>query len=442
MNELDDNVLQENSISIPQTITTKLFQQKHSIQKQMYKIKTPSNCQKLLLRPNGNIIIVSVIKGDFTILQDCKLFINCKNYISIPRDFPEDDQTTYKGGLDGNHFLPYGYGTFENQSGIFKGNFKDGFAFGSCVFELKQKNYRQECVYQWGQKHGQCTEINEQFKSIGLYENNLKHGIFVIKDLNTQNRSEQERKEFYRNGIMRNIGETKNNQYRLQQQTTRYLLYHKDYSITNFSFKGFNYGEWLNQLGLDYYLQLVDDYYKVTHNKLVCLINTVECQDIFTSLITSKDYKASILPKLLEVNVLLSEIKKLIFVMNVDRGHFLLLVYQNSFLYILNSIRNKQDDIILDRVAKIFPQFQNQSQNNKKLSIPIPQQNNGFDCGIHTIFNTLLQYKYIDKDVNQIDYTTNNKIMEQLRKHVKNVLLDDYAHIIPQFSNNKSNHRY
>ncbi|CAD8191655.1 unnamed protein product [Paramecium octaurelia] len=423
----------------------KIYDRQGQIRKTMYKvikrINPDQQCKRLILRPNGNIIINNVDQGEFALLRDSKLYVNCQNFISIPKDFEETEFTVYEGDIDGFHFLPYGKGVFKSKTERFEGFFADGFACDLCTLEKSQLSSKIKCYYSWGQKHGKYEEENNNQLIQGFFENDLKQGLFTEK----QKTAGKQEYKYYKNGIMQNFdGQTYDNQQKKLSTTTRYLFNHQDYSINNFTFKGLYYGEWLNQLIVDYYLQLVIDYYKDSLAESIYHLNTIECQDIFSSQMIAKDSKPIIPPKLLEINCLISDIKKLIFIMNVDRVHFLVLVCQNQQLFLLNSQKNiLQDKIILQKVVKIIPSISKAKNNSEKLKIvEVGQQHNNFDCGIHSIYNTLLQYKYCDKKVNEIDYQATKKMMEKLRIHVKNVLINDYAHLLPQISDSKQNHRY
>ncbi|CAD8190063.1 unnamed protein product [Paramecium pentaurelia] len=422
------------------------FSQGNKAIKNIYKIIKPPNCKRLLLRPNGNIIINYVEQGDYLIFRKTQLYVNSQNFISIPIDFEQTNQTVYEGGIDGIHFLPYGKGLFRNRYCQFDGQFKDGFAFEFCTIESNQQKCKIQCQYQWGQRHGVYEEESDNYSIQCFYQNNLKEGKFIQKQkMGDKQNSIQEKFQYYKNGTIITKKEFNKNDYQknISQKTTRYLLTHQEFTISNNIFKGFNYGEWLNQLCVDYYLQLVIDYYKLAKGQSIKLLNTIECQEIFSSLITTKESKVVIFPQLMEIYLQLSEIDKLIFIMNVDRSHFLVLVYQNEYLYMLNSLNNKLDQVILDQVAKIFPKLKRAEKGKEKMKIVnVAQQTNTFDCGIHSIYNTILQYKYFNKNVDEIEYQATKKMMEKLRIHIKNVLINDYAHILPQISDSKQNHRF
>ncbi|CAD8098214.1 unnamed protein product [Paramecium primaurelia] len=422
------------------------FSQGNKAIKNIYKIIKPPNCKRLLLRPNGNIIINYVEQGDYLIFRKTQLYVNSQNFISIPVDFEQTNQTVYEGGIDGIHFLPYGKGLFRNKYCQFDGQFKDGFASDFCTIELNQQKCKIQCQYQWGQRHGVYEEESDNYSIECYYQNNLKEGKFIQKQKKGDNQNViQEKYQYYKNGTIITKKEYNKNEYQknINQKTTRYLLTHQEFTISNNIFKGFNYGEWLNQLCVDYYLQLVIDYYKLAQGQSIKLLNTIECQEIFSSLITTKESKVVIFPQLMEINLKLSEIDKLIFIMNVDRSHFLVLVYQNEYLYMLNSLNNKLDQVILDQVAKIFPKLKRAEKGKEKMKIVnVAQQTNTFDCGIHSIYNTILQYKYFNKNVDEIEYQVTKKMMEKFRIHIKNVLINDYAHILPQISDSKQNHRF
>ncbi|CAD8125157.1 unnamed protein product [Paramecium sonneborni] len=381
--------------------------------------------KSLILRPGGNIFIIpTIFDNNLCQFYECKIYINQYNYISIPSNFESYQQNIeYTGFIDKVTFLPHGQGELNMNNFIrFSGQFLEGLADNICVVE-EVSGIKKQYTYRCGQKHGPFFEKNENYETLGYYENNLLQGELICKD----NQGVIQSQKFYHNNIQVNYN-TQEYSNQIQQNTSRYLFFHKDYSINNYLFLGLNDGNWLNQLLIDYYLELVQDYYRCIYtDQEILLINTIMSQDIFSSQISNFSIGLNKTEKIEEL--LKQKYNRITIILNADRSHFITLVFQNNALYLLNSMNFINDQDILNKVAQMFNKPEQQI---KTIILNVPQQQNCYDCGLYSIFNVLLQYQNIDKSVGEIDYniTTPQKITF-LRQHIRNVLINDYSHIIP-----------
>ncbi|CAD8112470.1 unnamed protein product [Paramecium primaurelia] len=381
--------------------------------------------QSLILRPGGNIIILPTIQDNQPLLgYQCQIYLNQRYHISIPFDFidkPDNFPAIYKGCIDQNKLLPNGKGEIHfNNDQKFFGQFKEGFADGIC--NINNNDYTLE--YRWGWRHGPFEQKFENCKIKGSFKNNLLHG--TLTEFN-ENGEMIEPQQYYLNNVRVEYPPQIENLI----QTTRYLFDYKDYSINNYQFIGLNEYNWINQTIIDFYLELIQDYFRIINpDKTILLINTIMCQDIFSSMVSDISNQISI-PQKIEELILQNIHNRIILIMNIDRSHFVTLVFQNNTLFLLNSMNYFLDNRILEKVIQIFPLSEKQIE--MKI-LPVPQQQNGYDCGLYSIFNVLLQYINIDTPVDQIDYSieTPQKI-NYLRQHLRNVFLNDYAHLYPAY---------
>ncbi|CAD8209050.1 unnamed protein product [Paramecium octaurelia] len=378
--------------------------------------------QSLILRPGGNIFILpTIIENQIPLGYECLLYINQIGYMPIPYDFP-DNQSVYRGGLDRDTLLPNGRGEIQSQANTkFIGQFKEGFADGRCNIDNDERMYH----YSWGWKHGPFEEKTQYCQTSGCYKDNLLHG--KVTQITEQDSKIETQEYYYYNNVQ---VEYPPQEYR-NCQTTRYLFNHKEFSINNFVFLGLRESNWINQLLIDYYLELIQGYFRMMNpDNQIMLINTVMSQDIFSSIVSCQNSQISI-PKEIEELILKNAFNRIILILNVDRSHFVTLVFQNNTLYMLNSM-NYNDEMILEKVNLLFQPLEKQIE---KRILRVPQQENGHDCGLYSIFNVLLQYLNIEIPVDQIDYNIETpERVSQLRQHLRDVFLNDYSHLIPIYN--------
>ncbi|CAK67039.1 unnamed protein product (macronuclear) [Paramecium tetraurelia] len=380
--------------------------------------------QSLILRPGGNIFILpTIMENQLPLGYQCLLYINQIGYMPIPQDFLYD-RSVYRGGLDRDTFLPNGRGEIQSKTSTkFIGQFKEGFADGRCNIDNDDIMFH----YSWGWKHGPFEEKVQNCKTTGFFKNNLMHG--EVKSITEQDSVTDTKIMYYYNNVRVEYPP----QDYPKQQTTRYLFMHKEFSINNYLFLGLRECNWINQLLIDYYLELIQDYFRVMNpDNQIFLINTITSQDIFSSVISCSSSDISI-PKKIQELILKNAFNRLIIILNVDRSHFVTLVFQNNTLYMLNSM-NYCDEMILEKVSFLFLHLHLEKQIERRI-LTVPQQENGHDCGLYSIFNVLLQYINVNTPVDQIDYNIETpERIAYLRQHLRNVLLNDYSHLIPIYN--------
>ncbi|CAD8077623.1 unnamed protein product [Paramecium sonneborni] len=395
-------------------------QKKGNTDQQFKSLKIRTN-NTFLQRPSGDIIKLSKISNEIYNYNHVNIYISTRKpfYNPVQEDF---NQTAFKyiGQIEQQTFLPNGQGILICDGAFeFKGQFIDGLATGKGFLDFKIQKQKFEGNFQNGLKHGESITTNpNQTITTGYYQNNMKQGPFITKKQN----GSQLQEIYYMNDQV-----VKKNEYKLDLNinSTRYLANHKDISINNYFFSGLTEDKWINQLLVDYYLRILSDYYKNVLKEQIYLFNTSQSQDIFTSQISQidpKDLKISL--KYQQIINQYQKYRKIIFILNADQVHFLVVVYQNETLYMLNSYATKNDQQILSAVASIFPNKLNLQ------CLEVEQQKNTHDCSLYSIYNVMLQYKYHNKDVHKIDYKVPFKYIKRLRFHLKNVICNDYAHII------------
>ncbi|CAK82420.1 unnamed protein product (macronuclear) [Paramecium tetraurelia] len=374
-----------------------------------------------ILRPSGDIIKLPKISNDIYNFYDTNVYISTRIPFCNPLQGDLDSTVfKYTGPIDQLTYLPNGQGVLDCEGRFeFKCKFVDGLANGKGSLDMKFQKQKFEGNFQNGLKHGNSMTSNpNQTITTGYYYNGMKQGLFV---LSTQNGTQKQKMYF------KNDQKEKEFEYKFDENTisTRYLVNHKDISINNHFFSGLTSENWINQVLIDFYMCLLTDYYKNINKGQIYLFNTAESQDLFTSQISQLDQKNIKLPlKYEQIIKGCQKYNKIIFILNADQIHFLVLVYQNKTLYMLNSYNNQNDKQILSVVASIFP-----IQLNLQC-VQVEQQKNTYDCSLHSIYNVMLQYKYYNVDVDKIDYRVSFKYIKKLRLHLKNIISNDYAHII------------
>ncbi|CAD8159431.1 unnamed protein product [Paramecium pentaurelia] len=374
-----------------------------------------------ILRPSGDIIKLPKINNDIYNFFHTNIYISTR----IPFCNPvqgEIDQKVFKyiGSIDQQTYLPNGQGILDCEGAFqFKCKFIDGLATGKGILDLKLQKQKFEGNFQYGLKHGKSITTNpNQTITIGYYQNNMKQGLFVTKK---QNGSLLQETYFQNDQIVKKYDYI----FDENMMSTRYLVNHKDVSINNHFFAGLTEDKWINQLLVDYYLYLLTDYYKNISGEQIYLFNTTQSQDLFTSQISKLDHKSVKLQSKYEYIINeYQKYNKIIFILNADQAHFLVVVYQNKSLFMLNSYVNQNDKKILSIIASIFP-----IQLNLQY-VEVEQQKNTYDCSLYSIYNVMMQYKYYNVDVDKIDYRVSFKYIKKLRLHLKNIISNDYAHII------------
>ncbi|CAD8156196.1 unnamed protein product [Paramecium pentaurelia] len=375
----------------------------------------------LILRPSGDLIKLPKISNDIYNFNHTKIYISTRIPFCNPIQC-ESDQTVfrYTGSINQQTFLPDGQAILECEGVFqFKCKFIDGMATGKGSLDLKIQKQKFEGNFQNGLKHGESVTTNpNQTITIGYYQNNMKQGVFITKKQN----GSQIQELYYKNDQI-----VKKYEYKFDENmiSSRYLVNHKDISINNHFFSGLTEEKWVNQLLVDYYLSILSDYYKNVSKAQIYLFNTAQSQDLFTSQISLQDHKSlKIQQKYEQIINEYQKYNKIVFILNADQVHFLVVVYQNKSLFMLNSYATQNDQKILSAVASIFPIQLNLQQ------IQVEQQQNTYDCSLYSIYNVMLQYKYYNVDVDKIDYRVSFKYIKKLRLHLKNIISNDYAHII------------
>ncbi|CAD8056935.1 unnamed protein product [Paramecium sonneborni] len=383
--------------------------------------------QSLILQPNGNLIIGKIwFPNNQTDL--CPLWLSYNFQVQSYNHLNNFNQElkqyigflTYTGPVN-DYFEPQTYDYNEETEGIMQTNnqheliMKGGFKNG--LFEGKKNRIYIGCIlifygsFKNGQKHGEGYELNQQFQTFfrGLYESNQKQGIFVdCKLINYQNREKEfskigSRQEYYKNNIKYNqIPEWAQQVYNVNQNPACVLLNFNEYGINNFQLSSLRPGGWINSSLIDILLQqqisLVNYSNIINQNKQgnkmkTLFLNCSQCQDIFGSMITKNDdindliFQEAFLKHQESCNQEKVQSNKknmrIVFYLNLDRSHFLSVVYDNEKLYIIDSLNDTREPLKF-QMKKLLMKYQFHVED--KDDVTLSQQQNSFDCGVYTIY--------------------------------------------------------
>ncbi|CAD8059831.1 unnamed protein product [Paramecium sonneborni] len=390
--------------------------------------------QQLFLQPNGNLIQGKIW---FPINQPdlCPLWLDYNFQIQSFNNFNNLNQElkyytgfiSYQGPVN-DYFEPQTYDydkdtegvmkTINIQETIYKGGFKNG------LFDGKNRVYTFGCLifygfFKNGQKHGEGYELDSQqtltyFR--GMYESNFKQGLFVdYKLINYSKREKEFSKignwvEYYKNGIkQKEISQQADQVYNVNQNPGRKLLNFNEFEVNNFQLASLLPGGWIKSKIVDILLKQLTSLVNYSnlinqniHSTQTLFFNCNQCQDIFGSMITyDNDINDKIFQnafkKHLESNYQQKNQKyddhmsgqnkikniRIVFYLNLDRSHFLSVVYENEKLYLIDSLEDTREPLKI-QIQKLLIKYQFEVKD--KDNINISQQKNTYDDGIYTIY--------------------------------------------------------
>ncbi|CAK85504.1 unnamed protein product (macronuclear) [Paramecium tetraurelia] len=337
--------------------------------------------ESLLLLPNQNILKGRFSETGIPIQIPTKVIYNGNNCFelnfAIEKYIPNINtlmmQSQYKGEIN-DRLAPVGEGTFSNPNYKISAVFRDGFYQG-------------------------------QVKIVTLPENTIK---CVTRD---------------------------------NEKTVLPICYQADNSIDYYVFQTIFEGRWINQKVIDYYLYYASSEIIRLHE---CdnigdskyqnyVINSCDSADIFSSDIFEQQYysKEFWMSYQKKYNIDINNNKnRYIFALNIGRSHFVVLVLEQNqkeegTIYLLDSIPNHftehQQEVAIKNINDLFPRIKITDKRKLNRIKDIEQQRNGYDCGIHCIYNSLLVLKEWKKDMNQIDFEIRK---EEIKKEALEIKVD------------------
>ncbi|CAD8061725.1 unnamed protein product [Paramecium sonneborni] len=242
-----------------------------------------------------------------------------------------------------------------------------------------------------------------------------------------------------------------NKKYVLERNNEKTLLpiyYNQNNLIDFFTFKTIFEGRWINQKILDIYLDQFTREYKMINEKKQTMmnyqnyvINSCDCADIFSSDIFDQQFYLEEKWKAFQAdhNIDINNLKnRFILALNLNRSHFIVLVLEfdpnekQGTIYLLDSIPNpftkKQFETGQQNIQSLFPNFiiKKEIQRIDKNKIEI--QKNGYDCGIHCIYNSIQVFKEKNKKMTDINFKIEDKHkINRLRRHVYLTMVNNYS---------------
>ncbi|CAD8138755.1 unnamed protein product [Paramecium octaurelia] len=388
----------ENQFDSPEAHIPKEEQNKHD--------KLDYFGQSLLLLPNQNIVKGRFSETGIPIQIPTKIIYNGSNCFDL--NFATDKyipninaltmQSQYKGEVN-DRLAPIGEGTFSNP------------------------NFKISAVFQEGFYQG-------PIKIVTLPENTIKSVT------------------------------------RINDKTLLPICYQKENLIDYYVFQTIFEGRWINQKVIDYYLYYASrDIIRIHESEIGnskyqnYIINSCDSSDIFSSDIFEQLYFSTEFWTSYKKNYnidILNKKNRYIFALNIGRSHFVVLVLEQNqkgegILYLLDSIPNdfteSQQEVAIKNINNIFPHLKIIDEKKLYRIKNIEQQRNGYDCGVHCIYNSLLVFKEWNKDIKEIDFEIKKKEfmdmkvdqnknydnkdktkISKLRRHIYFTMINNYAH--------------
>ncbi|CAD8043329.1 unnamed protein product [Paramecium primaurelia] len=390
------------------------------------------NTKKIILLENGSIVTGNIWISDqdqyliplsVSLQTHVEYFNQGIEHMNEDQLFRKDVVISYLGPVN-NHFNPnvskaeYEMNILgkltqnrEGQNYHYEGYFNDGFFDGQGKLYIAN-NLQYKGEYRVGMKHGEGIELyHKDYYLEGNYEFGRKNGVFrltqKIGDKIWQVK-QQEPQILYKNGIeVKNQNQGQGYQFELKKKSSltpsRILLNYGEYGINNFQLKSLQPGRWLNSSIIDIVIgqililrfKIMD---KINNDYNTVFINCNQFQDIFGSLVTKGDgIQTQIFQQIIDGQKKQEKPFRFVFYFNLDRGHFLSVVYENKKLYLIDSMKDKKENLLY-QMKKLLNYFNFQVEGDWQ-NFQVSQQNNSYDCGIYTIYYISQIIKNIDQSI-------------------------------------------
>ncbi|CAK85500.1 unnamed protein product (macronuclear) [Paramecium tetraurelia] len=431
--EIDQNTLLQSSIKLEQKKKEKaqakkiqeLSQHKQQIIK-FSKVIYHQQPQRKLLLYDGTIITGNIwdsyqdqycVPISLSIDTNVVYFSFRIEHLNDEQLFRKDQVFTYKGPVNEN-FDPnvkkaqYDLGIkgqLSQQQNTYRGCFSDGLFDGIGSLYIGNQLYF-DGEFKLGIQYGFGRELqnNEDYLE-GNFENGKKNGLFQFIKLHEGKKylDTSKPQKCFQNGkevLYLNQG------YQLQKKKsnlnpTRYLLNFGDYGVNNYQLQSLQPGRWLNSGIIDLVISQIQTYreqisqsYK--QDQRTVFINCSQSQDIFGSLISKNDeIQTKIFRQIIDYSKK-QQPSRFVFYLNLDRSHFLSVVYENQTLYLIDSMKDKRADLLYQMV-KLLNQS-NFAVKNSWQVCEVSQQYNQYDCGMFTIYYISQIMKNIDLSIPQM----------------------------------------
>ncbi|CAD8061715.1 unnamed protein product [Paramecium sonneborni] len=321
------------------------------------------------------------------------------NYTILQYQGPLNNQFNPNVSKDQYYENVDGILTYYNDADSFqyKGCFQDGLFDGiGRMYKWGSLQYIGD--FRAGIKHGfgkECFQ-NEVFLH-GKFENNKKNGIFTFykcNDYSTRDKvweqlKNQPQKMYYQGNEVQYIYQA--NDFNSQQQKSliapsRLIINYGDYGINNYQLKSLQPGRWLNSAIIDIVIKSIQTQrFLINQNyqNNTIFVNCAQFQDIFGSLITKdQPIETEVFKKIIDQHNMQKPLR-FVFYFNLDRSHFLSVVYEDEKLYLLDSLNNRNPDL-LHQIKKLLQIFEFNVIGDWQ-DFFISQQKNSYDCGVYTI---------------------------------------------------------
>ncbi|CAD8135038.1 unnamed protein product [Paramecium pentaurelia] len=388
------------------------------------------NTKKIILLENGSIVTGNIwisYQDQYLIPLSVSLYTHVEyfnqgiEHMNEDQLFRKDVVLSYLGPVN-NHFNPnvskaqYELNILgkltqnrEGQNYQYEGCFNDGFFDGQGKLYIAN-NLQYKGEYRVGMKHGEGIELyHKDYYLEGNYECGRKNGVFrltqKIADKIWQVK-QQEPQKLYKNGIEVN-NQNQGYQFELKKKSSlapsRILLNYGEYGINNFQLKSLQPGRWLNSSIIDIVIgqililrfKIMD---KINNDYNTVFINCNLFQDIFGSLVTKGDgIQTQIFQQIIDSQKKQNKTFRFVFYFNLDRGHFLSVVYENKKLYLIDSMKDKKENLLY-QMKKLLNSFNFQVEGDWQ-DFQVSQQNNSYDCGVYTIYYISQIIKNIDQSI-------------------------------------------
>ncbi|CAD8140206.1 unnamed protein product [Paramecium pentaurelia] len=232
------------------------------------------------------------------------------------------------------------------------------------------------------------------------------------------------------------------------------ISFSDEFNITPNLSKSLFDGGWLNQILVDYLIKKYNMEQKLINQRLakyqIIVMDTRQAQDIFSSQITKNEeinleYAQQFWN---DQNFEVNKSMRLIILINVDRCHFICICIEEDVIYILNSMNSTwSDNIVGQQVNKFYQllktkksQIKIQSQDQvssyqqqvKIQILNVPQQRNGYDCSIYTLFNSMQLIKHSHTKITDIDFQVSPLQISELRFQFFQDLINNNAFLSNQ----------
>ncbi|CAD8138761.1 unnamed protein product [Paramecium octaurelia] len=383
--------------------------------------------QRKLLLYDGTIITANIWyskKDQYCVPISLQIDTNV-NYFSFRIEYLNDEDVlrqdqvlTYRGPVNDN-FDPnvkktqYDLGIkgeLSLQQNSYRGCFSDGLFDGIGSIYFGNKLYF-DGEFKVGIKNGLGRELqtNDGDYLEGNYENGKKIGLFQHIQLHEGKRFLNPSKPHI---CFQNGKEVKylNQEFQLQKKRSnlnpnRYLLNFRDCGINNYQLQSLQTGRWLNSSIIDLVISQIQTLRQLISNSYIndqttVFINCSQSQDIFGSLITkNEEIQTEVFKEIID-NSKKKQPSRFVFYLNLDRSHFLSVVYENQHLYLIDSMKDKRADLFYQMV-KLLSHF-NFTVYGFWQDLEVSQQYNSYDCGMFTIYYVSQIIKNIDLSIPQM----------------------------------------